>query len=62
MKKAVVKFYANGKYIGKAKTNAKGVATLTKKITTKGLVSFLVNHAGNKNNHNSSYTRKVTVK
>ena len=60
--KRVVKFYANNKYLGQAKTNAKGVATLTKKITVKGVVNFIAKYAGDKTNHDSSYTRTITVK
>ena len=62
MAKKLVKFYANGKYLGQAKTNAKGIATLTKKIIVKGSVNFVAKYAGDKIYHESSYTQKVTVK
>ena len=62
MAKKVVKFYANGKLLGQAKTNAKGVATLTKKISVKGSVNFIAKYAGDKTNHDSDYTRTITVK
>ena len=62
MKGKYINFYAKGKPIGKAKTNAKGIATLTKKITVKGVINFVAIYAGDKNSHDSSYTRKVNVK
>jgi hypothetical protein len=62
MGKKYLKFYMNNKYIGKAKTNAKGVATLKKKITTKGVTSFVVKYAGTKTFHSSSFTRKLSVR
>lgn len=62
MKKRVIKFYSNGKYIGKAMTNSKGVAILQKKITKKGVFTFIAKYEGTKNYHISTYTRKVTVK
>ena len=62
MVKKVVKFYVNGKPIGQARTNKKGVAILTKKVTKKGTVNFIAKYAGDKNNHNSDHTRKITAK
>ena len=60
--KKYIKFYANNKYLGQAKTNAKGVATLTKKISVKGNVNFVAKYAGDKAYYDSSYTRKINVK
>ena len=62
MAKKVVKFYANKKLLGQVKTDAKGVATLTKVVPIKGTVSFIARYAGDKNNHNSDFTRKIKVK
>ena len=62
MAKKVVKFYANGKLLGKAKTNAKGIATLKKKVPVKGTVSFVAIYSGDKTYHDSSSTRKMKVK
>ena len=62
MVKKYIKFYANGKYLGQAKTNYNGLATLSKKISFKGLVSFIAKYFGDSKNHESSYTQKVTIK
>jgi len=62
MAKRVVKFYANNKYLGQAKTNTKGIATLTKKVTVKGAVNFIARYAGDNTFHNSDVTRKIRVK
>ena len=62
MDKKVVKFYANKKYLGKAKTNTKGLATLTKKVPVKGLVNFIAKYAGDNTFHKSDATRKIKVK
>ena len=58
----VVKFYANKKLLGQVKTDAKGVATLTKVVPIKGTVSFIARYAGDKNNHDIDATRKIKVK
>lgn len=62
MVKKYIKFYANGKYLGQAKTNSNGLAILSKKISFKGLVSFIAKYLGDSKNHESSYTQKVTIK
>jgi len=62
MKNKYISFYSNNTYLGKVKTNAKGIAILTKKVTKKGSVSFIAKYGGTKTYRNSSYTRKVTVK
>ncbi|MCL2688113.1 MAG: Ig-like domain-containing protein, partial [Methanobrevibacter sp.] len=62
MAKKVVKFYVNKKYLGKAKTNTKGLATLTKKVPVKGLVNFIAKYAGDKTFHKSDASRKIKVK
>ncbi|MCL2116651.1 MAG: right-handed parallel beta-helix repeat-containing protein [Methanobrevibacter sp.] len=62
MKSRSISFYVNDKYFGKAKTNSKGIATLTKKVTKKGKLNFTAKYSGTKTFKNSSYTRKVTVK
>jgi len=56
-----LKFYANNKYLGQAKTNAKGVATLTKTIPVKGSVKFVAKYAGDKTYHDSDYTKIIRV-
>ncbi|WP_225370492.1 Ig-like domain-containing protein [Methanobrevibacter arboriphilus] len=62
MVKKYIKFYANGKYLGQAKTNSNGLAILSKKISFKGLVSFIAKYLGDSKNHESSYTQKLTIK
>lgn len=62
MVKKYIKFYANDKYLGQAKTNSNGLAILSKKISFKGLVSFIAKYLGDSKNHESIYTQKVTIK
>jgi len=62
MAKRYVKFYANKKYIGKAKTNKKGIATLKKKMSVKGNVKFTAIFTGDKSRHDSVSSKRITVK
>jgi len=62
MTKKYIKFYANKRYLGQAKTNSYGVAILIKKIPIKGNVNFIAKYTGGKIYHSSSYTRKIKVK
>ncbi|MCL2687236.1 MAG: hypothetical protein FWE58_01710 [Methanobrevibacter sp.] len=57
-----VKFYANKKCLGQARTNSKGIATLTRIIKVKGSVNFIARYKGDKTFHDSSHTRKIMVK
>lgn len=61
--KGYVKFYIKNKYVGKAKTNSKGIAILNlKKINFKGKTSVIGKFVGNKYYYSSESLRKVNIK
>jgi len=61
--KKTVKFYIKGKYVGKAKTNNKGVATLNlKKVKFKGKVSVVAKFNTDAFYASSKTTKKVKIK
>ena len=61
--KKTIKFYIKGKYVGKAKTNSKGVATLNlKKVKFRGKSNVVAKYAGDKLFTSSKTTKKVNIK
>ncbi|MCL2687043.1 MAG: Ig-like domain repeat protein [Methanobrevibacter sp.] len=63
LSKKTVKFYIKGKYVGKAKTNSKGVATLNlKKVNFRGKVNIVAKYAGDKLYSSSKTTKRVNIK